>query len=315
MNTRKSTAIGAMALVGLAFAPQAMAKSSQPADESASQPASQSIRVEAETQDYSGDLGLLRSVRIEYKYDDGDTTVLFSPVVGERRVAGGSSTAFGAGGTVYHNWSDTISTRTETFIAEDKSVFANLEFGQEVTFKVAPSTTVTLGGRWARYSGGQDVVFFSLGARRYFRGGSVAYRLTRVAPTGLDASWGHLINLTINDSHGAGKTQLWLSTGANELARSQLAGDFSGQDYSGMLKRTQPLTDKLSLIAGAGFSSYDRPGRRVSATNFELGLQLGIDRPGASLGSVGKSSPSALIAKQEVWQCPLCCRKRTVRFW
>ena len=49
MNTRKSTAIGAMALAGLAFAPQAMAKSSQPADASASQPASQSIRVEAET--------------------------------------------------------------------------------------------------------------------------------------------------------------------------------------------------------------------------------------------------------------------------
>ena len=277
MNTRKSAAFAALTLAGLVLAPQASAKAGNSTDQSASQPAHQSIRVEAETQDYSENLGSQRSVKIEYKYDDGDTTVLFSPVVGERRVAATSSTAFGAGATVYHNWSDTVSTRTEAFIAEDKSVFANLEFGQEVTFKVAPSTTVSLGGRWARYSGGQDVTFFSLGARRYFKGGSLGYRLTRVSPEGLGASWGHMISLTINDGRGAGKTQLWLSTGANELARSQLAGSFSGQDYSGMLKRTQPLNDKLSLIAGAGFSSYDRPGGRVSATNFEVGLQLGVD--------------------------------------
>ena len=269
MDLRKLSAICAFSLASLALAPQASAK--------ADQPDRQSIRIEAETQDYSHDAGSLRSLRIEYKFENDDTTVLFSPAVGQRRTAGSTTTAIGGGATVYHNWSDRISTRTEAFITEDKSVFASLELAQDLTLKVGSLTTVTAGGRWARYAGGQDVSFISLGARRYFRGGSVAYRLTRVDPEGLNSSWGHLINLTINDGRGAGKTQLWLSTGANELARSQLTGSFNGQDYAGMVKRTQPLSDKLALIVGAGVSSYDRLGGRITATNFELGLQIGIE--------------------------------------
>lgn len=265
MINRKSGTIACWLLVSSILAPPAYAE------------AKQSVQITAATQDYSKDLGSQRSVSLEYKYDNDDTTVVFTPTVGQRRVAGTSSTAVGAGAAIYHDWSKTVSTRTGVFIAEDKTVFAHLELSQDVTFKVARSTTVTVGGRWARYDGGHDVSFVSLGARRYFKGGSVAYRLTRIDPEGLDSFYGHLINLTINDGHGRGKTQLWLSTGASELDRNQLPGTFTGSNYAGMLKRTQPLTDRFALIAGAGVSSYARPQGRVTATNFELGLQMGID--------------------------------------
>lgn len=265
MTNPKLATFAPLLLAQFVLAPQAQAE------------AKQSVQITAATQDYNKDMGSQRTVQLEYKYDNDDTTVVFTPVVGQRKVAGTSSTAVGAGVAIYHDWSDTISTRTGAFIAEDKAVFAHLELSQDVTFKVAHSTTVTLGGRWARYDGGNDVSFISLGARQYFKGGSVAYRLTRVDPNGQDAFYGHLVNLTINDGHGAGKTQLWLSTGASELDRSQLTGTFTGSNYAAMLKRTQPLTDQFALVLGAGVSSYARPTGRVTATNFELGLQMGLD--------------------------------------
>ena len=181
------------------------------------------------------------------------------------------------GGAVYHDWSDRVSTRTQAFVAEEEPVFAHLDFAQDVTVKVIESTTVTAGARWAEYFAGREVTFFSLGARRYFKGGSVAYRLTRVNPDNRGAYFGHLASLSVNDGHGKGKTQLWLSTGAASATRLQLEGDLAGKDRALILQRTQPLSDKLSLIALAGVSSYANPGNRVSSTTFGLGLSVAID--------------------------------------
>lgn len=238
----------------------------------------QTVKIEAKTQDFSEGLGSLRSVNLEYKAVlDDDTTVLVSPVVGQRRAGSLTETAVGGGATVYHDWSDTVSTRTEAFAAEDKPVFANLDLSQDVTLKVASRTTVTAGARWARYFGGQEVTFFSIGARQYFKGGSVAYRLSRIDPPGRGAFLAHLVNVTLDDPHGAGKTRLWLGTGAASLERSQLEASFTGHDWSGLVQRLQPLTDKVALVASAGVSSYARPGEDVIGTNFGLGLQLGLD--------------------------------------
>jgi YaiO family outer membrane protein len=237
----------------------------------------QSLQVVGETQDYSEGMGSQRSVTIEYKRVTDDTTIVFTPSVGTRRLGTTTSTAYGAGLAIYQDWSDSVSTRTGIFVAEDKPVFTALDFSQDVTFKVAQSATVTLGGRWARYFGNRDVSFVSLGTRRYFKGGSAAYRLSWIQPEGNDGFFGHLVNLTINDGHGAGKTQLWLSSGSSELDRNQPADGFARRSYATMLKRTQPLTSQFALIAGAGVSSYARPAGRVTATNLELGLQIGLD--------------------------------------
>ena len=264
MNTARNTACLLLPL-SLAIAPYAAAQSAQ------------SVTASVESQDFSDGRGSLRTGTLEYKIDLGDTTVVASPTIGTRRVAGTSATATAVGGAVYHDWSDRVSTRTQAFVAEEEPVFAHLDFAQDVTVKVIESTTVTAGARWAEYFAGREVTFFSLGARRYFKGGSVAYRLTRVNPDNRGAYFGHLASLSVNDGHGKGKTQLWLSTGAASATRLQLEGDLAGKDRALILQRTQPLSDKLSLIALAGVSSYANPGNRVSSTTFGLGLSVAID--------------------------------------
>lgn len=237
----------------------------------------QSILASVESQDFSDHAGSLRTAMLEYKIDLGDTTVVVSPTVGQRRVAGNTQTAAGGGGAVYHDWSDRVSTRTQAFVAEEAPVFAHLDFAQDVTFKVAESTAVTTGARWAEFFGNREVTFLSLGARRYFKGGSIAYRLTRVNPDDRAAFFGHMINLSISDGQGRGKTQVWASTGNSSLVRSQLEDSFTGKDRALLVQRTQPLTDKLALVASAGLASYARPGDRMYATTFGIGLMAAID--------------------------------------
>lgn len=229
------------------------------------------------TQDYGADRGSLTSAQLDYKLDDGDTTVLLSPVFGARR--GGTETAYSAGldATVYQRWSPGISTRTSVFIAENAPVFAHLDIGQDITLNIAKNTTVTAGARWARYFGGHDVAFQSIGLRYYFEGGSVSYRVMRVNPDNRDAFYGHLFNLAVNDVQGAGKTQLWLSSGTTSYNRIQPEDNISGDDYAAVLQRFQPLSHNLNLVAAAGITSYARPAGRTTGSNFKLGISIPVD--------------------------------------
>jgi hypothetical protein len=85
------------------------------------------------------------------------------------------------------------------------------------------------------------------------------------------------VNLTVNDGQGKGRTQLWLSTGAAVLARSQLDDSFAKNDRAFMLQRIQPLSHNLSLIPSAGLSSYANPGGRYTSTNLGLGLSMSLN--------------------------------------
>ena len=264
MNTARNMACLLLPF-SLAIAPHAVAQTTQ------------SVTVSAETQDFSDGRGSLRTGTLDYKIDLGDTTVVASPTVGTRRVGGAKATATALGAAVYHNWSERVSTRTQAFVAEQEPVFAHLDFAQDVTVKVAKNTAITAGARWAEYFAGREVTFVSLGARQYFKGGSIAYRLTRVNPDNRSGYFGHLVNLSVNDARGKGKTQLWLSTGAASATRLQLESNLAGKDRALMVQRTQPLNDRLALIASAGVSSYGNPSNRVTSTTFGLGLSVGID--------------------------------------
>ncbi|MDB5678806.1 YaiO family outer membrane beta-barrel protein [Sphingomonas bacterium] len=265
--------LSGLALVAsLAFPAAAFAQDvPDPANESR-----QSVTVSAESQDYTKGYGSLRSVKIEYRVDFADTTVTFTPTIGQRRVSGGSVTALGADATIYHDWSDTISTRTRAFIAENQPVFANLDFAQDVSVKLADKTVATVGARWARYFGNQDVWFVSGGLRQYFKGGSVAYRLTWVKPENRDAFLAQLVSLTVNDGRGRGKTQLWANYGGASFDRA-LDSSFTGKDYGGLVQRIQPIDKSLSLSLSAGLESYARPAGRVEGTKLGLGLQFSLD--------------------------------------
>lgn len=232
----------------------------------------QSVSASAETEDFSQDLGSLRSVKIEYKLEAEDTTVTFTPVIGERQSQTASETSIGVGVAVYQDWSTDLSTRTAVFISEEDPVFAQYDVAQDFSAKVAKETVVTIGGRWARFFGEQDVYFASAGARQYFKRGSIAYRLSLIDPEGRRPFLAHLVNLSLKDSKGEGQTRLWLSAGEASFARPQLGDQFDGSDIGGVIQRLQPFSDNLALTLTAGINRYGRPGKDVTSTTFGLGL-------------------------------------------
>ena len=261
----KRFALCTAALAGVLQASPALAQSAQ------------TLTATAESDEYSDGLGSVRSIKLEYKRVDEGTTVVFTPAVGERRAAGFSATAVGGGAAIYHDWSPTVSTRMSAFFAENEPVFANEDLALDVTAKVAQNTTATVGGRYARYFGGVDVVFASAGIRQYFRFGSVAYRLTRVDPEGRRAYFAHLFNLSVKDGKGDGRTQLWLSAGDASYSSVHMPAGFSGKDYGVNVQRVQPIGGKVNLVPSLGYTSYARPGDRVSAVNLGLGVSMGLD--------------------------------------
>jgi YaiO family outer membrane protein len=236
----------------------------------------QSLQVMAESQNLSDDGGSLDTLRGEFKSVDDDTTFIVTPAFGRRDNDTSSDSAFSLGVTLYQDYSNNISTRTQIAIAENEPVFPHYDVAQDITFGIWTDTTATFGARWAQYFGSQDVYFLTAGARYYFAGGSIAYRLSYVDPDNREAFLAHLINLSLSDAHGQGRTQLWLSAGAASIERAELDNNFSGEDYGAFIRRLQPLTEGITLIGSLGASSYDRPLNRVTATSVGLGLQVGF---------------------------------------
>ncbi len=234
------------------------------------------INLSAETRDFGEDRGSLDVVTLEYKIEDGDTTVVLTPTFGERHAPGTSVSAAAFDAAVYHRWNDVISTYSEIFLAENSPVFAKLDVTQSVSIKIAKQTALTAAARWARYYGGRDAAFQSIGLRQYFRGGSVAYRLTRINPDNRDSFFGHLVNVSLNDPEGAGKTQLWLGRGVTSFDRVETEDTISGHDNSVVVQRYQPVFGHLGLVGTAGVTSYSRPEGRTTGTNFKLGVVVPV---------------------------------------
>lgn len=235
---------------------------------------SQYVSASAESQQFSAGLGSLRTATLEYKLKSGPTTFVLAPTIGRRSNTALHETAAGGAVTLYHDWNRTISTRSEAFFAEPKSPFAHVDLAQDVTAKVANAWAVTVGTRWARYSGGQEVWFASGGVRKYFTGGSISYRLTYIKPNTRSGYFAHLASFTLNDRKGDGKTQLWLSAGSASLSTRQLPDTFRGSDYSAFIRRVQPLGERTALLLSTGVTSYDRPASRVTGTSLGLGLMI-----------------------------------------
>ncbi len=236
-----------------------------------------SAQVVAERRDYSDGFGELNTVTGEFLATEGDTTIVIEPRWGERETSVGSWDAVGIGADVYHRFSQGVSTRTRLAVAQDEPVFANIDVAQDVTVRLAPALTGTVGARYARFFGDQDVYFVSGGPRYYFKGGSISYRLSYIEPKNRDEIWAHMVQLTVNDgADSRGKTQLWLSAGETSLDDAVFVGQASGKDYAAYLRRYQPISGQFDLIANVGIASYDRPGGRVTAPTFGVGIRVGM---------------------------------------
>lgn len=253
----------ALAIVtGLAWAPSPLAAADT----------KQALSLAAEREDFSQKLGSRRSVKLDYRWEEKDTSLTFTTAAGERKSVVSTDRAIGGGLTVTHKWSASLSSRSQLFVSQGDPVFARLDVSQDFTATVVKDTTVTLGARFARFHGGRDVRFGSAGIRRYFKGGSIAYRMSLADPDGASPHLAHLINLAVRDGAGGGQTRVWLSTGEAAYTRPQLGTAFSGKDRAAVLQRTQPIFGPVSLAATVGIASYGRPGRDVKSKSFGLGL-------------------------------------------
>lgn len=238
----------------------------------------QSVQVVAETRDYSDGYGELNTIVAELAVKQGSTTIVIEPRWGERVISSASWSAAGIGATLYQRFSPGLYTTTRIAAAQNEPVFAELNAAQDVTVRVARSVTATFGARYSRYYGKRDVYFLSSGVRYYFKRGAIAYRLSHIDPDHKNPIWAHLVQVTMNDGAGNGKTQLWLGAGGNALEDAVFVDHATGDDYSVYLRRYQPITDKIDLIGNLGIASYDRPGGRITAPTFGVGLRLALDR-------------------------------------
>ena len=240
-------------------------------------PSSNVISINAETQEFSRGFGSLRTVRIEYKDVLDSTTVLFAPVIGRRTSATTSEASVGGSLEVYQKWTPRVSTRTALFVSEDKQVFANIDAAQDVTVAFGKKFTATAGVRWAEYANGDKVVFISLGGRRYFKRGSIAYRATYTRPNGESGYVAHMVNLTLSDPTGRGKTQFWIGYGDTKMDRALFKSNFNETDYGGTVRRVQPLGNgKIDMVFLLGVTAYGNPTGRVWGKTAGLGLSLNL---------------------------------------
>lgn len=235
-----------------------------------------SITLNAENHDFSDQRGSLRTISLEYSRDLGATAIMVAPTFAQQRLGGNMNRAAGGKAALDLQLGAGLTSQTTVGAAENAGIVPYLELGQDFGVKVMVATVANFGARYARYQG-EDVTFAHLGLRRYFKGGSVAYRLTRTMPEHGGAFFAHLANLSLSDARGTGRTQLWLGYGASADNRLPSGQSLSGKDWSATLRRVQPLGSRFSLAPLAGYASYALPGRRVSSVSLGIGLSLAMD--------------------------------------
>jgi YaiO family outer membrane protein len=228
--------------------------------------------VDGEYLSYSGDHGSRRVVNGRTEIRMPSTRVDFRVSQG-RRVAGGESfNGVSLQASVGHDWTSNLSTRTAVGIGSNNPVFVNREFVQEVSFKPAQSTLLTVGGRYSRYFGGVDVKSWSAGASQYFPGGYVSYRFTSYDAENIGHSVGHLVSGKLTDPYGS--TVAWVGHGTLVSDADWLAAPQKGHQTSIEVHRLQPIGGGVSLSVGARRSWYKTASGDFHGNGVHVGLSF-----------------------------------------
>ena len=226
--------------------------------------------VDGEYLSYSGSFGSRRIVNAETRIDTGKTIVSLGVSQGSRKAGTDKFKATRLTGTLVHDWSAQVSTRTSASISSDQPVFVNRELLQEISYKPLPQTVLTVGGRYARYWGGVDAVSWSVGGAQYFRGGMVGYRFSTYDVRGLGHSVGHLVNLKMKDPHGS--NQLWLGHGTSLHDAAWLPATQKGKFDSIEYRRVQPIGGGVGIMLGVSRIRYRAEGAKFHGTGARVGL-------------------------------------------
>ena len=236
------------------------------------QAADNRVSLTTERADYSNDFGKRRIITAESTTDTGSTAFTVTVSHGKRTFEEESFSAVRVSGTVFHDWSDRLYTRTSFGLSSDKPVFATRELSNDVNFKLLPNTVVTVGAKHARYHDNRDAISWSAGGSWYFAGGLVSYRYSSFDVDKLGKSHGHLATVRLKDGKGRGSTQLWLGKGTSLHEQELLLEGRRGTYRSVVLQRVQPAKGPVSFTASLGRTWFDTAVTEYRGTTASVGL-------------------------------------------
>lgn len=248
------------------------------------------IAARANVTDYSKGFGSRRETTAESTTKLGDTSLTLAASQAKRKYDDETYSAVRVAGTIYHNWTDRLYTRTYGSLSSSKPVFATRELGTDFNLKVLPGTVATLGAKAARYHGRRDALSWSAGATHYFGGGFATYRFTAYDVEGLGKSHGHMATARIRDGVRGGSTQLWLGAG-NSVHEELLSADGKGKFRSVAIQRVQPIKGPVSMTFSLGRTWYDTPASKYHGTQAAIGLSL----DGNWLGGLGAGREKSVL--------------------
>lgn len=232
------------------------------------------LLVNAEHVDFSKDFGIRTTSTLESTTDLGKTAFTIGASYGHRKFATDSYSALRVSGTIFHDWSDKVYTRTNVALSSDKPVFAKRDVSTDLNFKPVEQAVVTVGARQARYHGNRDAFTLSAGGSWYFAGGFASYRFSSAKVDILGRSHSHLATFRLKDGRKGAFTQLWLGAGTSLHEFETVPANQRGKYRSVALQRSQPLTNQLSINSTIGRAWYETPAANYRGTTVSIGLAV-----------------------------------------
>lgn len=231
------------------------------------------ISTTVENVDFNNGRGDRQVAQVEAVAKAGDATFVVNGAYGKRDYGEGVSfNGQRVQGTLYFDWGKALSSKTSATWSSNDPVFVNREIAHDFNVKVIPNTVLTVGGRYSEYFGGVYISAWNVGGTYYWDRLSATYRYSKYHSSLGGSTDANMVSLRLRDSEGRGNTQLWLGKGSSLYAYDWTSDLGVGDQKSVVLRRVQPIGQKLDLTVGVGKVWYENPFSKYEGVSANVGL-------------------------------------------
>jgi YaiO family outer membrane protein len=270
----------ALSIIGAAlFASSAAGGAAMPLSSPASvkglKPVAVTASMRLEYTDFSKLYGTRTVLTADSRLGMGNRTrFTFSASGGQRRASGSTIRSAQVGGAVDHDWTDRLSTHSSASLASNGSIFANTQFGQDISYELVGGFVGTVGGKHASYGNRNNVTTWSAGAAYYLGGVTLSYRFSLLDSNRLGRSSAHLASFRLKDPGGSGSIELWAGHGTSLYEVINLPTAAAGRFTSVAVRRVQPVGGGVALNLGLNRSWYQTPAGNYHGTGVSFGFSV-----------------------------------------
>jgi YaiO family outer membrane protein len=232
-----------------------------------------SVSVQLDTIDYADGHGSRDTAGFIVAGKAGDSSWQIDLTHGQRDFGPVAHSGTRFGGSLHHQWTPRLDTRTALVYSDDSPTFVNREINHDFKLKLIRNTVFNLGGRHAEYYGDTRVTGWSAGADYYFPRITASYRYSHHNVSSGGGGHGNTLSLRLKDAEGRGTSQLWIGHGTSAYAPDLdplLLRD--NRSTSVFLRRSQPLGQHLLLSAGMGKTWHETRFDRFTAVSAQVGM-------------------------------------------